>query len=103
MQKSRFKKGVLIFSLSLLGIAVLVATGLTFAFVYARKTVNYSEDELLFSAAKEGSAIHLYADGDPYDEKYTPIEIETVYPRAGEMEWIKYEKIPSSVDRKSVV
>ena len=97
MNNQKLKKGITVFCAVLVGIALLSACALAFAFLYAKRTVNYTEDELLFSAAKEGSAIRLYADSDPYDKKYTPIEIETVYPRAEEMEWTEYADIPESV------
>ncbi len=97
MQKSKFKKGLIIFCAVVCGLALLSASALAVAYFFARRTVNYAEDELLFSSAGEGDAIHLYADSDPNDAKYTPIEIETVYPREGEMEWVEYENIPSTV------
>ena len=97
MQKSNLKKGFVIFCAVVCSLALLSASALAFAYFFAKRTVNYAEDELLFASAGEGNAIHLYADSDPYDTKYTPIEIETVYPREGEMEWVKYEKIPKRV------
>ena len=97
MKNKKLKKAAVVFCAVISAIALLSACALVFAFVYAKRTVNYEEDELLFSAAGEGSAIRLYADSDPYDEIYTPIELETVYPRAEEMEWVEYADIPERV------
>ena len=97
MQKSKFKKGMTALAAILCILAVLCATALTLVYLLARRSIDYGADELLFASAENGNAIRLYADSDPYDTEYTPIEIETVYPGEGQMEWVEYKDIPDRV------
>ncbi len=97
MKKQTLKKSVLIFAVTVLCVALLFSVALALTFVYARKNISYETDELLFAAASQGSAIRLYADSDPSDGTYTPIEIETIYPGQNQKEWVSYSEIPASV------
>ncbi len=97
MKKQTLKKGAVIFASAVLALALLFVLLLAVAFVYARKNVDYETDELLFASAAEGSVIRLYADADPNDSVYTPIEIESVYPGKDRKEWVRYSEIPDAV------
>ena len=97
MKKPTLKKSVLIVASAILSVALLLSLSLVCAFAYARKNIRYETDELLFSAASEGNVIRLYADSDPQDLEYTPIEIEAIYPAQNKMEWVSYNEIPPSV------
>lgn len=97
MKKRSLKKGALILAATVFALALLLTLSILLAFVYARKTVNYEADELLFASAAEGSVIRLYADDDPSDGVYTPIEIEWIYPGGSKKDWVSYSEIPSAV------
>ena len=97
MKKTTLKKSVLIVASAILSVALLLSLSLVCAFAYARKNIRYETDELLFSAASEGNVIRLYADSDPQDPEYTPIEIEAIYPAQNKMEWVSYNEIPPYV------
>lgn len=97
MKKRSLKKGALIFAATVFALALLLTFSILLAFVYARKNVNYETDELLFTSASEGSVIRLYADEDPTDSVYTPVEIEVIYPGGSRKEWVRYHEIPTTV------
>ena len=97
MKKQTLKKGILIFTVAILSIALLLSLSLVLAFVYARKNISYETDELLFASASQGNVIRLYADSDLSDSTYTPIEIESIYPGQSKKEWVSYSEIPRSV------
>ncbi len=99
MKKTSIKRAAWIFSIVSLSLCILLVLGIFAVFAYARKTVDYATDEMLFAAAREGSVIRLYADADLADEVYTPVQIEVVYPSAERKEWASYGEIPDSVIR----
>ncbi len=99
MKRSSVRRTALIFTAAVLSLCLIFAICLFIAFAYAKKTVSYAGDEMLFAAAKKGSVIRVYADADMSDGKYTPIEVEAVYPAAEQKEWVPYRDIPDSVIR----
>ncbi len=99
MKKMTVRRVALIFSAAVLALCILLALCVAVAFVYAKKTVDYGADEMLFAAARDGSVIRLYADRDPLDGVYEPVEVEVIYPSAERKEWVAYREIPSRVIR----
>lgn len=97
MKKQTLKKSAVVFACIILAIALLSTLLISIAFVYARKNVDYETDELLFTSASEGNVIRLYADSDPNDHVYTPIETESLYPGRDRKEWVHYSEIPKAV------
>ena len=100
MKKRGWRKAFAAIGITLLVICLLCVVGIGILAAYAAANLDYTGDELLFSAARSGSVTRFYTDGGEGSgdlDSYVPIEYRSLALGTEEKIWYSYDEISENI------